>query len=417
MSDFSARRWQLILVAVAVGWFSAFAAWPSLFPYVGVKHYGVWFLDSFALLASNDALAVGRDPYLPNTLDYFHRPHGYSHWWLRLGDLGLTRAHNVWLGLVWVVGFFVAACAFLRPVARGEVLWYLVVLCCPPVLLAVNRANNDLVVFVLLAPVVPCLLSASRPLRLLSVGLVAIATGLKYYPAVTGLVLLSAVNVTQREVRWRLVLAVCALVVVGFSVVPELARIMALVPKAEGLMTFGATALWSAFGMGDGVARAVSLLVAAVLVVVVWRSSWFDGWKIAPANQAAWLTFILGAALLAGCFLTSTNFAYRWIFAIWLAPFLWRVAHDPTAPRPVHRLAMGTAVLLVVVLWGDSMVGAALGGPYFNPTPETAARWARGFVLAEQPLAWGFFGCLLAFLVQFTRENLRALFESPRKDS
>jgi hypothetical protein len=100
VDQFRLRRLRWILAVVAAAYFSAFGFFPAAFRYLGVNHFGVWFLDSFALLASNDALARGLDPYAINPLDYFHRPHVYSPWWLHLGDLGLTRADNLRVGLV-----------------------------------------------------------------------------------------------------------------------------------------------------------------------------------------------------------------------------------------------------------------------------------------------------------------------------
>ena len=130
-SLWSRRRWCTFVVIPAV-YFASFAFYPGLFLIVGVNHYGVWFLDSFAILASNDALARGLDPYGPNALDYFNRPHVYSHWWLGLGKLGLTRADNFWLGLSLVVAFLATVAARLRPREPREVLWYWVVLCSSP---------------------------------------------------------------------------------------------------------------------------------------------------------------------------------------------------------------------------------------------------------------------------------------------
>ena len=148
VSDRPALRWWLLLGLLAAAYFGFFALHPDLYFSLGVNHYDGWFIDTFALLASNDALARGLDPYAPNPLDYFHRPHVYSHWWLHLRDLGLTRADTLWLGLGLVGTFLVAAMARLRPRTPGQVWWYAAVLCSSPVVLAVDRGNNDLVIFI-----------------------------------------------------------------------------------------------------------------------------------------------------------------------------------------------------------------------------------------------------------------------------
>jgi len=409
-SLWSRRRWCTFVVISAV-YFASFAFYPGLFLIVGVNHYGVWFLDSFAILASNDALARGLDPYGPNALDYFNRPHVYSHWWLGLGKLGLTRADNFWLGLSLVVAFLAAVAARLRPREPREVLWYWVVLCSSPVLLAVERANNDLVVFVLLAPVVPCLLHANRWVRLLPVALIAVAAGLKFYPGIAGLVLLAGSDV--REVRGRLGIAVVALAVVGINLIPDLAQFSGLAPRANGLMTFGSVHLFEAVGAFGWRATALGLSTAMAIGGVFVRYRVFAGWEIAEADRADWLAFTLGAVLLAGCFFTGTNFGYRWVFALWLAPLLWRLPRDVRAPKSVRRLATLTGALLVWVLWADGIASAMLARFSGTVPAGTLMKWADIFFMLEQPLHWGFFATLLGWLTHFAFRAVKGLVKAP----
>src|SRR6185295_13350101 len=79
------------------------------------------------------------------------RYHVYSDWWLALSGLGLGRQHNFLVGTTWVGAFAVTAWMTARPRHWREAIWLATLLVSPPVLLAVNRANNDLVIFVLLA--------------------------------------------------------------------------------------------------------------------------------------------------------------------------------------------------------------------------------------------------------------------------
>lgn len=399
--------WWLFVVLTLV-WLGSFALFPDLFFCVGVNHLGVWFLDTFAILASNDALSRGLDPFAPNALDYLHRPHVYSHWWLHLRDLGLTRAHNLWVGLALVLAFLAVALARLRPRVPGELLWYGVVFLSSPVLLALDRANNDLVVFILLAAVVPCLTSPRRPVRFLAAVPIAVAAGLKFYPAIAGLVLLAAPD--ARELRGRLLIAVGLLAIVGLSVAPDLARFGGLAPRADGLTSFGAVNLLEAAGLGGWRAAVAALAFAAVAVGGFLRARVFDGWHPAPADRSAWLGFVLGSALLAGCFFTGSNYAYRWIFAAWMAPLLWSLPRDPAAPAGVRRLAGLTAGLLVFVLWSDALASAVLARFMGQIPAAELVGWADGFFLIEQPIVWVFFTCLLGFLTHFGREGIRTLF-------
>ena len=409
MKTFSMGRWSLVLGVVMAAWFLSFGVWPELYCLVGTTHYGVWFLDTFAILASSDAVARGLDPYVPNPLDYFARPHVYTHWWLRLHDLGLTRASNFWVGLTVVAAFFLTAVAGLRPRSWRELIWFGAMLGSPPVLLAVNRANNDLVIFVLLAPVVPCLLDGRRLVRMAAIVLIAVAAGLKFFPASAGLILLKGAGVAVREVRERLILAVAALALVGYDLAGDIAGIGKLAPKAFGLLTFAATNLPAEMGVSRGYCSAMGLVLAAGIVVGFWRSRCFEGWVISRGETGPWLSFVLGAVVLTGCFLMGTNFSYRWVFALWLAPLLWNLRNDAAAPQSVRRLGAWTAGLLGVSLWADGLVSAILGGVQGVIGLTQAEKIARVFFAIEQPVTWTFFACLIGFLTHFTKEGVRNL--------
>ena len=406
----SPRRLWWMFVALAGIIFVSLALAPQLLRVVGVNHYGVWFLDLSAILASNDALALGLDPYAPNPLDVFGRPHGYSHWWLALGRFGLTRADAPWLGFALCAAFFVAVIAHLRPRQPGEIAWSLAVLCSPPVLLALDRANNDLVIFVLLAPVVPCLLSPRPWLRLLAVPLIAFAAALKAYPAVAVLVLLAGHG--PRDTRRLLFVAALMFLALLPDTAADFARYAGIVPETEGLMTMGARNLFVGLGLPLAAARLLGPVCGGVIIGAFLRAKLFAPWTPAPADRRAWLSFVLGATLLTGCFFAGASFAYRWVFALWLAPLLWRLPRDSAAPVAVRRWATATAVLLVIALWADALASSLLGNFTAGMAPENVMRMADRFFYLEQPLTWAFFIGLLGFLTHFAREGVRCLFKA-----
>jgi hypothetical protein len=409
----SSRRWWA-LVILAGGILVVLARTPALLRVLGVNHYPLWFLDLTAILASNDAQALGLDPYKPNPLDVFGRPHGYSHWWLTLGRAGLTRADVPWLGLTLVGAFFVAAVAQLRPRAWSEVGWSVLVLCAPPMLLALDRANNDLVMFVLLAPVVPCLLSERAWVRLCSVPLLVVAVALKAYPVVALPILLA--GATPRDTRRLLLAAALLLLVLLPDTARDFVKYAGIVPETEGLMTMGSRNLFVGLGVPLNLARLLGPLCGALLVGLCWRAKIFEQWTIKPEERGAWLSFVLGALLLTGCFFAGASFAYRWVFAIWLAPLLWQLPRDETAPRAVRRCALAAAGLLVFALWADGAVSSILGNLGGESVREQSMKAADMFFYMEQPIIWAFFGCLLAFLTRFARDGMSDLLAAKRSE-
>jgi hypothetical protein len=173
------------------------------------------------------------------------------------------------------------------------------------------------------------------------------------------------------------------------------------------VFSFGAVAGFHELGWHGAWPQVLAAALGVLLFVGCWRMIPLDGWVPAPAQRSAWLHFVLGAALLAGCFFTGQNYAYRWIFAVWLAPLLWSLPHDGDAPLSVRRLARTTRWLLLAALWFDPLCTLALSQwPGLNLNLVRAMHWV---FLVEQPLAWALFACLIVFLAHFGRHGLCAL--------
>jgi hypothetical protein len=177
-------------------------------------------------------------------------------------------------------------------------------------------------------------------------------------------------------------------------------------------MTFGATGFFHELGwLGLGPKLAAAGLAVAV-VVWAWRRKALGDWEPAPVQRSHWLHFILGAVLLTGCFFTSMNFAYRWVFAVWLAPALWLLPRDPQTSASVRRLARATQWLLLIVLWWPP-VCCLVVNRFIGILPAAKIMLlAKLSFLVEQPFDWAFFICLLVFLAHFTRRQLAALRDS-----
>ena len=388
------RRAWLVLAGGFVVVHAFFLLWPQALFYAGLRDYGVRFLDLFAILASNDALARGLDVHAMNPLDYLQRSHVYSHWWLHLGKLGLTRADNGWLGLAVVVAFGAVVLATLRPRSAGEAAWYLALGCSPPVLLAVNRANNDLIVFLVLAAVVPCLARPETVARLGAVLAVAVAAALKYYPAAAAVVVFGGAG--RREIPLRAGLTVLALVAVGLGVAADLAAFGVVGPKPTGLLTFGAANLPGVFG----VTGPTVLVLAGGWLGVGWVLGW--RWAQRYPDTTEWAgrpdgwRFVLGAILLAGCFVAGKNYAYRWIFALWLAPLLWQQGWNPGVSAGTRSLARITGGALLAAVWLGGVVSLAAALAARSLPLDRVLPWVKVGEVAEQLAVWVVFaGCAL----------------------
>jgi len=390
-------RWRAWLGAGMLIGLLAFVLWPKALNKLGVFDYGMWFLDSYAILAASDTLKAGVDPVQPMAFDVQHRAHIYSDWWYGVGKLGLTREDNFLLGGLWVLSFVLAAWIFLRPKSARETAWYLCLFISPPVLLGVNRANNDLVIFVLL--VFAALILARQTLVRLAaaIGALAVATGLKYYPIVGAAVFLLV------RPRSRLIATVIAAVVVLGATMASVASALGranLNGISASIYTFGAPVILRDLGWEGPRALGAGILIMAALVAasIFWRGLRVMSETKSPVTQAA---FVLGAAMLVGCFLTGISFAYRCAFLLLVAPWLW----EQRTLRTDANLALW---LTTAVMWLDGvscLVMNFLVGPVNKAVVPTIQLWWR---FATQPIAWLLMVLLIRWLLEIGLAAWRA---------
>jgi hypothetical protein len=387
-------------------------AWQDLFGFNrGTGPYPL-FIDSLGVLAAAETSHLGGDPFEPMRLDPYHRRHVYSSWWFVLGDWGLTRADNLWVGGLCVLALAVAAGIRLRVRAQGEFWWLLGTACSAPVLLATTRANSDLVMFALLAPLPWCLTQPSRLVRLVAPFLIAAAAGLKFYPVVAAVLLLAEPD--RRDRRFRLAVLFLLLLMAVPSAGVDLIKILAFKPVVNGYLGFGAGFGLDVIGLpADWQARA-GLIAGLALGLAAFFTRGWGPWLKRMAGEEQGLQFILGAVLLAGCFWTGLSWAYRWVFALWLVPFLWRpveaLAAMPAGARLCWRVARAA---YWPALWGGCVqfliYHPLLLAGHPPPWQVNLACWAL-----VQAAAWTFCGALTVLVGAFAWTGLGGLFGSDR---
>ncbi|HVZ63898.1 MAG TPA: hypothetical protein VG936_04860 [Lacunisphaera sp.] len=387
---------SLLLAVVLAGW-SAFALFPVVGRRLGVMNGDPWFVDSYAVLAASDAVHAGIDPFLPNPLDVYHRPHSYSRWWFHLGDLGLTRQENFLLGGSWVLLFLAASVALVRPASRAEMALAAGMLLSPVMLLGMNRANNDLTVFILLGAGLLALRQVT-PAHLVFFALMTVlATGLKFYPIIAAPALLLI------RPRRLMLTATLATIAAGLIVLAwlwtDFQRAVILAPIQA--YTFGAPILFRDLGWTGRGPLLAGFAILGVAALLCHARGWSVALAAAEAPIAERLAFACGALLLVGCFVAGISFSYRLIFVLFLLPWLWA--------RRETRAARVTLVLLLLTVWLDGiycLTVNTLVGPMLESRLTHQQRIWRFFT---QPVVWAAMALLAGSLVGLLQSAARAL--------
>jgi hypothetical protein len=389
--------WKFTAAGVAgltlVVWLACFL-FPSVWVTTGIGEANRPFMDLYGILAASDAAQAGVDPFQPNSFDPYHRPHVYSEWWLELRRLGLTRADTLWLGFTLVATALLVMLVMVRPRTRAQGFGLLLLLISPAFLITVNRANSDLVVFVLIGLGLLCFRREQWELRALGLLLFAVSAVLKYYPLIT-LVLLLEVR-SRRGFAAGLSLYIMVLVLAWPGLEPGMKSAALFIPRPEWLYAYGAPVIMRNFGL---IGAQGLLFPAGLLVVWAAASAWMniEGFRAnTPASeQAAEREFLIGAAMLTGLFLSGSSYVYKLVFAVWLLPWLWQRHDDPTERRWCHV----TWSLLLAIVWCEGAAALGLNLVFGTQSLPLAMGLLKVALTVSQLLTWAWVACLLRLLL------------------
>lgn len=364
---------------------------PVVWLALGVTQASQPFVDLYGLLASSDGYWAGLNVFVPFDWDPYRRPFIYGEWWFVLGQLGLGRKDNVWLGFLLGALVLVTSVYMARPRTLREWVYLFLLLTSPAWLLSFTRANNDVIVLLLVSAGLLCWRSARWPARLLGILLFAACAALKYYPLVT-LVLLLEVK-TRREwisgaLLYGLVLVLSwPLLEAGFKTA---ARFM---PGPTWSYAYGAPILLRNFGLESRAAWMIPGMIAVGWALwLTWRHAQRAVVEEDKAARTDQREFVCGAAMLVGLFFLGATYNYKLVLAVWTLPWLWHQARTAGAERHWARAAL-VFLLGVASLDGWAAVGINV---WLASWSLPAALLAVKITLAvTQFLAWGLVLCLL----------------------
>jgi hypothetical protein len=232
---------------------------------------------------------------------------------------------------------------------------------------ALERANVDLIMFLMLVAGVNCWLGTQR-LRVAGYGIFITAGVLKFYPFV-----LMALALRERPRAFVAICAVTLLVLAAFGLAfhEELARVSANIPTGSPYgdmfgainLPYGIVLLGSAmanspveagpWAFGGSVGSTVGMLVLTVVAMTCAfmlekRLRLTAAISAMPRREAGFLA--AGAFVVCACFFAGQNVGYRAIMILPALPgLLWLGRSLPT--RAGRVLFMGASTTIVFVMW------------------------------------------------------------------
>jgi hypothetical protein len=370
----------------------------------GVRPY-IWpFLDTDTVLSALRCLRQGVDVFAVNPCDPRGRVFDYSPLWLAAAVLPVTTAWIAPAGTVLDVAFLLSL--LLLPPARGrrETIVMLAGVLSTATVYAVERGNNDLVIFVLAAGAASLVCRGPR-WRLAGYALAFLAGLLKYYPMVL-------MALALRERPWRLVLltvaATAGLLIFAGMEGHALTRALDLIPKGSYFSDmFGATTV------PGGLTQLLHLhghgrrdVQWALVLGAIGTGLWLGGGRRMQADLAA-LTepervfLFAGALLVLGFYLTAQNIGYRAVELLLVLPgvsALWGAGGR-------HRYYGASTLLVLILLWAEGWrhwLNLIFEEPVSSdPSPAQVAAWA-----VREAAWWWVVTLLVALLAGLVRRTV-----------
>jgi len=248
--------------------------------------------------------------------------HGYSYSYVML-LLGKTKLNILYFGLVMNVVFIVTAFFLMNPRRLYELIVAFAIMISPPVLLAIERGNDDLLAFTLLVFGGFFLRRKQLKWKYLSNLLFYIATVSQIYPV-------GSFCVNLIYARDRKYITTCAAMIVSLiavwiyismaGLIYTINRLPAVVSLPIGDLGFGGQYIFLLIGISD--AKHITIIFGVIMLVVSALLSKRVEINTIETLEREFIYFIIGLSTLTFCFIMNTNYDYRCIFFIMLIPFL-----------------------------------------------------------------------------------------------
>lgn len=364
------------------------ASWPTYQQVLGAWGVRAWpwpYLDTDTVLSAVRCLRNGVDVYAANPCDPEMRTYGYSPLWMVLTALPVTTAWIPWVGTVFAVLFF--ASLWLLPAGRNREAVILIVigLLSSATILAVERGNNDLVNFALVAGMA-ALMSRATGARLAGYAMGLLAGLLKFYPM---LVMASALR--EKPGRFFAITAASIAVTAIATAITwhDLVRIWAIVPEGSPIYEmFGAPNLGKGLVILLHLPEGVAPVIRTVMTLGALTLGIRHGLRAGTGEAMAKLTererdfLLIGALMAIGCFISAQNISYRTINLLLVLPSLTalRLVGAPKALRTMTWVAIGLLWEELLFHWLQAFASIAGG------SPGNALEFGLGWLGRE--LAW-----------------------------
>lgn len=312
MFAIDAKKAQIIFL---LGWFSIFASilfigWSDTWSMLVIPTMTPEFADMRTVQGALLSLSEGLDPQLNNPGDPWNRTMNYPSIWISISEiLNLQNEPNFLIFLSLMVMLFLGCCYHL--VRQNPSLILIMLYFSGSTLLAVERGNNDIVIFSILY------IAAMSGSAFHVIGMF-FAVLLKIFPILA----IPAFVHSFKKLGIMIAVSIVALLIL----IPEMQKITSGTPTSAGL-SYGSASISAAFKQFDLIIPSIY-----ISILVLFFSLIFEQIKIIKQRIVAIdvtyrekQMFLIGSCIYIGTFIISSNWDYRLIFLLLCVPYITKI--------------------------------------------------------------------------------------------
>jgi len=349
-------------IAIATNFFSNYPdSWIKFkFIYPLVPKMLPPFADLRVITSGAECIRLGDDVLVANPCDPWKRPMNYPRIWSVPASWGLDQSHTVILGILFGLLFFILVFVTIKRLNYIEALFYGLILCSPSAMLAIERSNNDLIIFILLSLSLLIMKNKTAIWRYFSYIIIMFAAILKLYPIFA---LITAIKEKKRNFT---VIFLSIFIAFGIYVVTNFQSII-LISKATPRSTtfsYGGKVIFDViFDKLDSYFyifynyhipqyfNQINLLLFSLTIALFLLISYllakhtenlFQNNKL-NINQIE--AFRIGSSIYIGTFLIGNNWDYRLIFLLFTIPQILAWLKTQVQFEFISGLALMTIIL------------------------------------------------------------------------
>ena len=364
---------------------------------IGVVPLPLPFADFRTITSGVEFYGQGGNPYRDGSYDFMGRAFNYPPIWLKLSFLGLPHEDVRFVYLVLASLFSLGlGMLFWRNTTKA---WYLYIpfLYSPPVILALERCNTDLLIFFIIVAAVLLSQGANSSFKNWIAGaFILVASMLKVFP-VFGLVCFLRTS-WKRSLILIIPIGLLSLAYF-FSIRPILTFIQVNTPYSQYL-SFGIKVIPHYMAKNYSQALATSIFILAWLAVgiILYRGYRSGRNQLSITDEDAYdvRLFRVGGVLFITAYLLGNSFDYRLIFLLLTLPLVFRLFRED---RPNRRMCLSYLILLGIVLWLNDL------SPIFR---KNEVRYQMAFFINELA-GWGVLYWVIIFQFKLLPPFIRKL--------